>query len=84
MMKENHHCKRRQSETAHKCLETKDKTKRGNAAMQTTGANCAPMMEGKVQIGNAHNNQRELLIEELRLRGITVDPKEKITEIKNS
>ena len=68
----------------HKYLETKDKTKRDNAAMQITGVNDTPMMEGKVQIGNVHNDQRELLIEELYLRGITVDPKEKITEIKNS
>ena len=81
MTKENNCCKRRQSETAHKCLETKDKTKRDNAAMQITDVNYAPMMEGNAQIGNAHNNQRKLLIEELCLRGITVDPKEIITEI---
>ena len=40
------------------------------------------MMESKAQIRNAHGNQCELLIEELHLCGITVDQKEKITEIK--
>ena len=67
MMKEYHYCKRCQSETVHKYLKTKDKTKRDNATMQITGINY-------VLIGNVHNDQRELLIEEL----------EKITEIKKN
>ena len=48
----------------------------------TRGVYYTPLLEGKVQIGNVINAQHALLIEELLLRGITVDSKEKITKIK--
>ena len=48
----------------------------------TRGVHYTPLLEGKVQIGNVTNAQRALLIEELLLRGITINSKEKITKIK--
>ena len=45
--------------------------------MKVKGTHCALILLGKVQIGNTYNVQRELLIEELHLWGITVDAKEK-------
>ena len=39
------------------------------------GVACTLLVLGKVQIGTTHNDQCELLIEELILRGILVDPK---------
>ena len=56
--------------------------KRPNASMQITGVEYTPLLLGQVQIGNIHNTQRELLIEELMLRGLTVNPKELITWLK--
>ena len=51
--------------------------------MKKTGVDYAPLLLGKVQLGNAHNTQRELMIEELFLRNIIVDPKETITNHPN-
>ena len=42
----------------------------------------APLIQGKVQLGNVHNDQRELLIEECYLRGVVIDPKEKKNTMK--
>ena len=39
-------------------------------------------MLGKVQLGLIHNPKRELIIEELRLRRINIDPKNQITKMK--
>lgn len=50
--------------------------------MMIKGVACTILVLGKVQIGTIHNDQRELLIEELFLRGIVVDPKEKIKVLK--
>ena len=47
------------------------------------GAEYAPLLTGKVQIGTVLNDQRQSLLEELRLRGADVDTKEKITATKN-
>ena len=58
--------------------------KRPNEAMAATGVDRAPLLLGKVQLGSAHSDRRETLIEELFLRGVMVDPKEKIAVLKQS
>ena len=61
---------------------SKDMMKRSNAPMKIAGVERAPLPLGQVQIGTAHSNQRELLIEELKLRGFAVDGKELIANMK--
>ena len=50
--------------------------------MNITGMQCTPLILGKVQIGAVHNDQRDLIIEELFLRGISASEKEKIIVMK--
>ena len=57
--------------------------RRSNAHINATGAEHAPLLLGKVQLGTAHDDQRDLLLEELRTRGVDADVKEKITVLKN-
>ena len=78
----NQHKETRQSNTLSKFVSGKDKEKRQNTSMMIKGVSCTLLVLGKVQIGTIHNDQRELLIEELFLRGIVVDPKEKIKALK--
>ena len=56
--------------------------KRPSEDAMVTSVDCAPLLLGKVQLGSARSDQREILIEELFLRGAIVDPKEKITVLK--
>ena len=77
-----HYHKKRQAATVTKYAQSKDIMKRSNASMKITGVEYAPLLLGQVQIGTAHNDQRDLLIEELLLRGFTVDSKELITNMK--
>ena len=77
-MSKDHHCsKKRKSETVQKCVDQKDVDKRGNVAMKMNSVQRAPLIQGKVQLGDVRNYQRELLIEECCLRGIIIEPKEK-------
>ena len=68
--------------TISKFAESKDKTKRDNSAIKISGAHFTPLLIGKAQLGLACNTQRELLLEELLLRGIAVDRKMSITKLK--
>ena len=47
--------------------------------MKITRVEYVPFLLSQVRIGTAYNNQCELLIEELLLRGFVVDGKELIT-----
>ena len=59
-----------------------EKEKQQNATMKVSGATHAPLLLGNVQIGTITNIQRELMIEELHLRGVVVGRKERITKMK--
>ena len=74
--------KKRHSTTIQRFIDSKDKTKRPNKAMVATGIDYTPLLLGKVQLGSIHNDQRELLIEELHVWGTRVDRKERITVLK--
>jgi len=50
--------------------------------MQTKGVQYTLLLLGKVQVDNVHNDQRELLIEELFLQGINIESTEKIKTLK--
>ena len=52
--------------------------------MKVSGVHRTLLLLGKVQLGTSHNDHRELIVEELFLRGIKVDSKALITEMKNS
>ena len=79
IMNEGHcHSKKRKSEKVQKFVDQKDVDKRDNVAMKMNSVQHAPLTQGKVQLGDVRNNQRESLIEECYLRGIIVDPKEKL------
>ena len=83
IMNKDHCCsKKRKSETVQKFVDQKDVDERDNVAMKMTGIQHAPLIQGKVQLGNVHNDQQELLIEECYLRAVIIDPKEKRTTIK--
>lgn len=56
--------------------------KRENSTMKISGIHFTPLLVGKVQIGTIHNIKRDLLIKELRLWNIDVDPNENITGLK--
>ena len=49
----------------------------------TTGAHCAPLLIGKLQIGKIANAQRDFIIEELNLRFIVVERMELTTKMKS-
>ena len=51
--------------------------------MKVSGVTYTPLLLGQVQIGTITNAQRELMIEELYLRGIVVGRKELITKMKS-
>ena len=50
--------------------------------MRISGAEHMPLLLGQAQIGTMRSSQQELLIEELLMRGLTVNPKELITRLK--
>lgn len=77
-----HYKQKRRIETVSTFNASKDKDKRPNNAMEVDGVQYTPLLLGKVQLGNVTNVQRELIIEELLIRGISVDTKEKITKMK--
>ena len=65
-----------------KHVQLKNKECRSNAQMSITGAEFTPLLLGKVQLGTVHNDQRDLMLEELRIRCVDADVKEKITVMK--
>ena len=65
--------KQRHSTTIQRFVDSKDKTKCPHKAMVATGVDHTPLLLGKVQLDSIHNDQRELLIEELHVRGTHVD-----------
>ena len=75
------HHKRHQG-TATKRIQSKDRTKRPSAVVRISGVERVPLLLGQVQIGTTRSSQRELLIEELLMRGLTVNPKELMTRLK--
>jgi len=82
IMDQKHHYKKKRHEIiVSKYIQRKDKERRSNATV-ASGIEYTPLLLGKVQLGTVHNDQRELLIEELRLRGVEVNVKEKITVMK--
>ena len=52
--------------------------------MKISSVHYTRLLLGKVQLGTIHNDQRELLVEELFLCGIIVDKKVKIKAMKKS
>ena len=60
----------------------KNISKRPNAVMKISSIEHVPLLLRQVQIGTMHSAQRELLIEELSLRGLIVNLKELITHLK--
>ena len=50
--------------------------------MAITGIEYTPLLLGQVQIGTMRSSQRELLVEELIIRGINSELKEQITKLK--
>ena len=80
--KENHCYKKQHKATVDNYIQSKDIAHRPNASMNITRADCAPFLPGKAQLRTIYNNQRELLLKELALRGIFVDRKEKIRNAK--
>ena len=82
LSKNNHcHCKRQQG-TIDKYALSKIISKRPNAAMKISGVERTPLLLSQVQIGTIHSTQRELLMEELMLRGLITNQKELITRLK--
>ena len=82
MNKEHHYKKKGHSVAVDKCAQLKNKERRSNAQMSIACVEHAPLLLGKVQLGTVHNDQRDLVLEELSLRNIDVDVKEKITVMK--
>jgi hypothetical protein len=82
LSKKNHFKKRRHDDTLQKYSNLMNKEKRDNTAMQVKGVHYTPLILGKVQLGKITNAQRELLIEELKMRNITVSRNELITKMK--
>ena len=50
--------------------------------MAITSIEYTPLLLGQVQISTMHSSQRELLVEELIMRGINSESKEQITKLK--
>ena len=80
--KESHYYNKRQQDTVTKHTSLKNESKRPNAAMTIAGVEHTPLLMGQVQIGTIHSSQRGLLIEELMIRVVDVDPKELLTKLK--
>ena len=76
------HCEKQRHSNAVEKHVTANKTKQPNASVRIAGANFTPLLVGKVQIGTITNIQRELIIEELFLRGMVVERKELIAKMK--
>ena len=82
MNKHHHHSEQCHGVTVSRCVANKDLKLRSNATRDATGVNCIPILLGKVQIGTIHNDQREILLQELRYIGVTVDKKTMISDLK--
>ena len=82
MKKENHQSKKRHGIAVAIHAQLKDKQRRSNVSVRITGAERVPLLLGKTQLGTAHNDQRELLLEKLALRRIDAYKKENITSLK--
>ena len=78
----NHYHHKWQQDIIDKYTLLKDISKRSNATMKISGVEYTPLLLGQVQIGTNYSTQRELLMEELMLRGLIIDPKELITYLK--
>ena len=82
LSKNNHYYHKRQQDTIDKYTLSKDINKRLNAAMKISSVEYTPLLLSQVQIGIIYSTQRELLMEELMLRGLILNPKELITRLK--
>ena len=84
ILQSNDHCKKqRYHNDVDKHLGSMEKLKQPNAAMKISGVVRAPLLVCNVQIVAISNIQRELMIDELHLRGFIVGKKELITKMKS-
>ena len=82
-LKKDNHCKtQRYSRNFTEFTSSKAKEKRSSASMKVRGIDFTHLLLGEVQLGGTHNLQRELLTEELFLRGVVAPSNEKITVLK--
>ena len=82
MSKHHRHSKKRHNTTASQHFALKDVEWCSNVSRDATGVDCTLLLLEKAKISTESDDQRELLIEELRCRDIDVDNKTKISILK--
>ena len=75
MKKANHHNKKCYGISVAKHVQLKDKYQRSSAPARITGVEYAPLLLRNSQLGNAHDDQRELSLDKLELIGIDASEK---------